>query len=443
MAFDLVVIGGGPAGYTGAIRAAKYGMKVALVEKAELGGTCLNRGCIPTKALLHSSEFFYSRSEWQSLGIITDGVNFDEDAAYKRKESITATLREGILSLVKAGGISLYQNEGKMEGAHAVRVGDELLETENILVATGSSPARLPIDGIENALTSDDVLSAPVKGKNIVVIGGGVIGMEFASYLSGIGKSVTVIEAMDKILPMFSKEITVQLSSILKSRGIKVVTGAKVIKIEKTAIAYSKNGADETVTCDAVIVAIGRKANLCGLGLESAGLIEGKFLSVDDNMWSGIEGIYAAGDVTGRVQLAHYAASSAIVAVDTMLKKTPSVDLSVCPSCVYTTPEIAVVGDVGFEGAKTGKFLLGANGKYLVNGSNRGFIKVYCNDDDVIVGAELFGNGVTELVGELAIAVKNKLTAHQIASTIHAHPTVCESIAEASEDIFGLATYKK
>ncbi len=443
MVFDLVVIGGGPAGYTGAIRGAKYGMKVALVEKTELGGTCLNRGCIPTKALLHSSELFYSRSEWQNLGIITDGVTFDQDAAYKRKDNITATLREGILSLVKSGGISLYQGDGKLEGARAVRVGDELLETENILIATGSSPARLPIDGIENALSSDEVLFAPVKGENIVVIGGGVIGMEFASYLSGIGKTVTVIEAMDKILPMFSKEITVQLASMLKTRGIKIVTSAKVIKIEKTAVAYSKNGSEETVPCDAVIVAIGRKANLGGLGLESVGLIEGKFLSVNDNMWSGVEAIYAAGDVTGRVQLAHYAASSAIVAVDTMLKKAPSVDLSVCPSCVYTTPEIAVVGDINFEGARAGKFLLGANGKYLVNGSNRGFIKVYCNDKSVIVGAELFGNGVTELVGELALAVKNKLTAHQIASTIHAHPTVCESIAEACEDIFGLATYKK
>ncbi len=444
MKFDLVVLGGGPAGYTGAIRAAKLGMSVALVEKDSVGGTCLNRGCIPTKALLHSSNLFRSKEEWEKIGIIASDVTVDQEKIYAHKEEITKTLRDGILALLKGGKIAVYNGEGKLTSKNTLDVNGEEIEFDKLLIATGSSPAALPIKGIENALNSDDVLAKPIESEEIVIIGGGVIGMEFASYLSGIGKKVTVVEAMERILPMMSKEISIQLSSVVKKNGVSLMTGAKVVEIGKDFVKVSKNDVETDIPCGVAIVAIGRKANIKGIGLEEVGVeTNGRFITVNDDMQTTVENIYAVGDAIGKVQLAHFAAASAIVAVERMCGKPASIDLSVVPSCVYTSPEVAVCGVVDFEGAKTGKFLLGANGKSLINGSNRGFIKIVCDENDVVKGAEMFGEGVTELIGETALAIRNNLTAEQIAGTIHAHPTVYEAVAEAAEDIFGLATHKR
>lgn len=439
--FDLIVLGGGPAGYTGAIRAAKLGMSVALVEKEAVGGTCLNRGCIPTKALLHSGNLFASRSEWESLGINATDVSVNEEAIYLRKNTIVQTLQDGIASLIKANKITYFNGNGKLVSKNSIAVGDEILETKNILIATGSSPARLPIEGIENALTSDDVLRAPINAQNIAIIGGGVIGMEFAQYFSSIGKTVTVIEAMDKILPMMSKEISIQLASVMKRNGVSILTSSKVIKIEKDGVWIENKGQEQKIDADAVIVAIGRKANIDGIGLEDVGVEKDRFIKVNDKMQTTVENIYAVGDCNGKVQLAHFAAASAIAAVENMNGKQSEIDLSICPSCVYTEPEIASVG--AKEGAKSGKFLLGANGRSLINGSNRGFVKIVADENDVVIGAELFGSNVTEMIGELTLAIKNKLKVEDISNTIHAHPTVYESIAEAAEDIFGLSTHKK
>ncbi len=441
MAYNLIVIGGGPAGYIGAIRASKLGMSVALVEKDSLGGTCLNRGCIPTKALLHSAEIYHNSKSFADLGINFENVTYDENSVYARKDKIVTTLREGIGALIKAGKIDLFEGIGSFQDSHTVKVGDDILEGENILIATGSSPATLPIKGIEYALTSDDVLSAPVKGDKIAIIGGGVIGMEFASYFSSIGKEVVVIEAMDKILPTLSKEISVQLTAYMKKNSVTFMTGAKVTEIGESFVKVDKNGVETAVDCDVVIVAIGRKANICGLHLENAGVEHDRIIKVDDDFKTSAKNIYAVGDVAGGIQLAHYASASAITAVENILGVENSTDMTVVPSCVYTTPEIAVVG--ASVGAKTGKFLLGANGRALINGLDRGYVKVIADENDVVIGAELFGKGVTEMVGELALAIKNKLTLHQVAGTIHPHPTIYESISEACEDIFGLASHKK
>ncbi|MCQ2602757.1 MAG: FAD-dependent oxidoreductase, partial [Clostridia bacterium] len=391
MKFDLVVLGGGPAGYTGAIRAAKLGMSVALVEKDSVGGTCLNRGCIPTKALLHSSNLFRSKEEWEKIGIIANDVTVDQEKIYAHKEEITKTLRDGILALLKGGKIAVYSGEGKLTSKNTLDVNGEEIEFDKLLIATGSSPAALPIKGIENALNSDDVLAKPIESEEIVIIGGGVIGMEFASYLSGIGKKVTVVEAMERILPMMSKEISIQLSSVVKKNGVSLMTGAKVVEIGKDFVKVSKNDVETDIPCGVAIVAIGRKANIKGIGLEEVGVeTNGRFITVNDDMQTTVENIYAVGDAIGKVQLAHFAAASAIVAVERMCGKPASIDLSVVPSCVYTSPEVAVCGKVDFEGAKQGKFLLGANGKSLINGSNRGFIKIVCDENDVVKGAEMF-----------------------------------------------------
>jgi len=438
---DLVVIGGGPAGYTGAIRAAKLGMSVALIEEKFVGGTCLNRGCIPTKALLHSSGLFASKDSWAELGVFAENVSIDENAVYAKKESIVSSLRSGIEMLIKANKIAYYNAQAKVVDKNKVQVGEEVLETKYILIATGSSPARLPIDGIENAFTSDDVLKEPVKGNKIAIIGGGVIGMEFASYFSNIGKEVVVIEAMDRILPMMSKEISIQLAQVLKKNNVTILASSKVVSIKKDGVVIEQKEIQSEISADTVIVAIGRKANINGIGLEEVGVEKDRFIKVNDNMQTSVENIYAVGDCNGRIQLAHFAAASACVAVAHMANKECNIDLSVCPSCVYTSPEVASVG--AQEGAKQGKFLLGANGRSLINGINRGFVKIIADEDDTIIGAELFGSNVTEMVGELALAIKKKLKVEDISDTIHAHPTVYESIMEAAEDIYGLSTHKK
>lgn len=442
MKFDLVVLGGGPAGYTGAIRAAKLGMRVALVEKDAVGGTCLNRGCIPTKSLLHSAALYASRSEWAALGVTAANVGFSESAAYAKKDETVSVLRGGVEKLLSACGVHVVKGDGRITGACAVEAAGERIEGERLLIATGSRPARLEVSGADLALDSDAVLASPLPDGDAVIIGGGVIGAEFASYLADTGRKVTVLEYADRILPFFSKEISVQLASALRRKGAEVIASARVTGILRDGVVYEKDGKAARAEGAFVISATGRRPNTVDIGLASIGLAGGRAIPVDACMRTTVPGVYAAGDVTGGIQLAHYASACALKAVAHMAGKEDEIDLSVVPSLVYTDPEIAVVGRVD-GGAKSGKFLLGANGKSLVNGSNRGFIKVYCDDKDRILGAELLGSGVTEIVGELSLAISRGMSARDVAGVVHAHPTVYESVAEACEDVFGLATHKR
>lgn len=442
MRFDLAVIGGGPAGYAAAVRAAKRGMSVLLAESGEIGGTCLNRGCIPTKCLLRSSELFASRSEWEALGIRADNVVFDEPSVYARKDAIVSSLKGGIETLLKGCAVTTVKARARIAGERKVAVDGETVEAANILIATGSRPAALPVKGGEYALNSDGVLAAPLGADEVVIIGGGVVGCELACYYADTGRKVTVVEAAERILPMFSKDIAVRLASALGKRGVTFDCSAKVTEIFRDGVAYTaKNGAEKRAG-GAVVVAAGRRANTENAGLETVGLAVGGKIVTDAFMRTSADGIYAAGDARDGIQLAHYAAACAVNAVENMCGTEEYADLSVVPSLVYTDPEIAVVGDLT-RGVKSGKFMLGANGKSAINGSNAGFIRVLCDENDVIVAAELMGRGVTETVSELALAIKCGLTAKQIAATVHAHPTVYESAAEACEDIFGLATHKK
>lgn len=449
MKYDLIVIGGGPGGYTGAIRAAKFGMKTALIEERDLGGTCLNRGCIPTKALLHSGEIYASRTDWAQLGINAENVTLDEEAIYLRKNAIVENLRNGVKTLVKANKIDLYEVHGEITGEHTVNAGGEELETEYILIATGSlpvgsDPSKRPIKGMEYALNSDQVLAERVQGNEIAIIGAGVIGVEFADYLSNSGRSVTLIEPLPRIVAMMNKETSTQLASIFKRKGVKIITGAKVNEIlPDHTVKYSTEKGDFEQKFDNVITSIGRTANLSGLGLEKVGISIGKRIEVNEDMYTGVAKIYACGDAIGRIQLAHYASATAITAVESMLNKPHSLDLDIVPSCIYTQPEIAFVGKKEEEvpNAKVGKFLMAANGKSQIEGMSRGFVKVVADENYTIVGAELFCVRATEMIGELALAISMGLTIEEVSSVIHPHPTVMESIDEAYSDIEGLATH--
>lgn len=442
MRFDLVVIGGGPAGYSAAVRAAKRGMTVLLAEGRDVGGTCLNRGCIPTKCLLHSSELYASRAEWASLGILAQNVSYDEKAVYSRKEEIVAALRGGIETLLKGCAVTVAKGYARLAGEGKVAVDGETVEAGNVLIATGSRPSPLPVEGGELALTSDEVLSAPLPDGDVVITGGGVVGCELACYFADTGRKVTVVEAAARILPMFSKDISVRLASALSKRGVKFDCSARVTGITANGVEYVAAGGERKSVRGTVVAAAGRRAVTENVGLATVGLPSDGRLVTDAFMRTSVKGVYAAGDVREGVQLAHYAAASAVNAVEHMCGTEEYADLSVVPSLVYTDPEIAVVGDVS-RGVKTGRFMLGANGKSLINGSNGGFIRVFCDERDKIVAAELMGRCVTETVGELALAIRCGLTAGQVASTVHAHPTVYESAAEACEDIFGLAVHKK
>ncbi len=444
--YDLIVIGGGPGGYTGAIRAAKSGMRVALIEKDKVGGTCLNRGCIPTKALLRAAELYDSRTEWENLGVTAGEVAFDESKAYANKDNIVSTLNNGVLSLVKANKIDFYEGEGRLEGEHTVSVNGQTLEGKFILLATGSVPAgynpKRPVEGIEKAYNSDSVLANPISADEIIIIGAGVIAIEFAYYYSSIGKRVTVLAPKDRILTMAGKDTASQLGVILKKKGVKIITNAQPKRVDETSVTYEAGGKEETVTADAVIAAVGRNA-VTDIGLENVGLTAEKFVRVDENMYTGVAGIYACGDLIGKIMLAHYAAASAITAVESMLGKAHSMELGVCPSCIYTLPEIAMVGakEEDDPSYKSTKFLMGGNGKALIEGCAKGFIKLVTDADDVVVGAELFCIHATDMVGELALAISKKMKASEAAAVIHPHPTVMEAMGECLEEVHGMATH--
>ncbi|MBR2967755.1 MAG: FAD-dependent oxidoreductase [Clostridia bacterium] len=267
--------------------------------------------------------------------------------------------------------------------------------------------------------------------------------MKFATYYAAIGKNVTLLAPGERIIKMMSKDASVQLSAVLKKQGVKIVTGVKVKSVGSDhTVYYATEKGEASVAGDAVVTAIGRKP-VVDIGLENVGITVEKFVNVDDNMYTGVAGIYACGDITGKMQLAHFAAASAITAVESMFGLEHSMDLSVCPSCIYTSPELASVGkkETDIENAKVGKFLMGANGKSLIEGVNRGYIKVIADQNDVVVGAEIFSVRGTDIMGELSLAISKGLKVCEVASVIHPHPTVMEAVGESLEDIHGLATH--
>ncbi len=451
MKFEVVVVGGGPGGYEAAIRCAQYGKKTALIEARELGGTCLNRGCIPTKALLHGAEVFETASTAGTYGVNTGEVSCDYPRLVNYKDGIVSKLRKGIAALEKAHGVTVIQGFGVLTDAHSIQVGEQRIETDSIILATGSAPSRPPIPGAENdkVMTSDELLSLTRCPESLVIIGGGVIGLEFASLYAALGKKVTVLEMMPAILTGIDAELARMLQKLLEQKGVTFVTGAKVTRIEdgdQLSVAYEKDGKEAQAAGEICLMSIGRKPQTAGIGCETVGIsLSRGFVDVDEHMRTNLPHIYAIGDITGKIQLAHVATAQGMVAAANCAGQSAIMKYGIVPACVYAFPEIASVGMTMEEAEKSGRkvkcgrFNVATNGKSMILGTKRGLVKVVTDaETGEILGAQIMAPRATDMIAEIAAVMKSEGTIEELADTIHPHPTICESILEAAHDVEGL-----
>ena len=447
MTYNLIVIGAGPGGYEAALEASEKGMKVALVEKDKLGVTCLNRGCVPTKTLMHTADIARELKDASKFGVNVSEYSVDAAKMQERKNEVLDTLRSGIAALMKKGKIDVYEGLGVIEGSGRVRVGDEILETENILIATGSKTFVPPIEGVDipGVVTSDELLDkADGIYEHLVIVGGGVIGMEFASLYAALGTKVTIIEALERVLAPLDKEISQNVKMIGKKRGMDIHAKARVEKFAqgedgKLITYYSEKDELQSVESDGVLVCIGRRANTDGLFADGVAVeMDRDKIVVNDKYQTSLPGVYAIGDVIGGIQLAHVATAEGRNAVAVMNGEEPSIRMDTVPSCVYTNPEIATVGITADEAKAAGldvvtkKYIMSANGKSVLSDQERGFIKVVADaESKKLLGAQMMCARATDMIGELAVAVGNGLTLDDVANIIHPHPTFVEGINEA------------
>ena len=440
MRYDVMIIGGGPGGYTAANKAAGSGLNTILFEKDQIGGTCLNRGCIPMKSLIQSAHVYRDARDGELFGVCAENVSLDYDKVKERRGAVVSQLRTGVEKSLKANKVEVVKGSAKIVEKDRISCNGEIYEGDHIIIAAGSVPAIPPIEGKEFAITSDDVLEKDHQLKDsMIIIGGGVIGCEIADALCTYGTKVTVIEMADRLLPTLEKELGTRLGMFFKKKGIEVICSAAVKKIgEDHSVVYTdKKGEEQTVQADEVLIATGRRANIAGIADESLGLELGRGVVSDETGRTSIENIYVIGDARqGNVQLAHVAEAQGENIIDLILGREPSIDMSVIPSGVYTDPEIASVGvseeqlkEKGIE-YRSRKFLTGANGKCLIENSESGFVKVI-SVGDVIVGGSIIAPHATELIAELAVAAEKKMSPEDFAKVIHPHPTISEMIWDA------------
>ncbi len=463
--YDVIVIGGGPGGYVAAIRAAQLGQKVACVEREALGGVCLNWGCIPTKSLLRNAELAsILTTDAREFGFSFDNLKLDYAVAHKRSRQVSERLVKGIGFLFKKNGVTHIQGTATLIGPKQVRVepSGQILEAKAIIIATGARPRSLPgmtVDG-QRIITSREALALTSVPKRLVVVGAGAIGMEFAYVFRSYGAEVTVIEMLPHVLPLEDDETAAEAAKAYKKQGIKMLVNTRTEGVEVTAdgvtvrVKDGASGAEQTLAADVVLVAIGVAPNSGGLGLEAAGVATDKrgFIPVDEFMRTNVPGIYAVGDVTGRLLLAHVASAQGIVAAETIAghetRPIRDADYAFMPRCTYCKPQVASLGyteaqarEKGYE-IKIGKFPFVANGKALGLNEKEGFVKIIADARyGEILGAHLVGPEVTELLPELALARTWELTTEEIARTVHAHPTISEALMEASHAVMGTAIH--
>ena len=451
--YDLLIIGAGPGGYEAAFYASDLGMKVAIAEKDRLGGTCLNRGCIPTKALMHSSDVYRDAAHGAEIGVEADGLRANRARIGERKDEVLDTLRNGIAGLIKKKKIDLLEGMAVITGEHEVKVGDDTYTAERIMIATGSKPFVPPIPGADlpGVIDSTDLIDMGAASiPEFVIIGGGVIGIEFATIYADLGDHVTVIEGLDRLLPVIDKEIGRSIKMTLEKKGVDVHVASPVQKIEQDGdklVVTLKNKKDELidVKADKVLMCVGRRPNTEGVFSDEFmakydGLKDGKgFILVDDEYKTVCPSVYAIGDAIGGIQLAHTASAEGRNAVALMNEGRATINMGTVPSCIYTDPEIAVVGMTADEAKEAGidvvtkKYPMSANGKTIIAGLDRGFIKLVARaDDHKIIGAHLLCGRASDLIGELSVAIGRGMMLEEVANIIHPHPSFAEAIMEAA-----------
>lgn len=453
--FDIVVIGGGPGGYEAALRAAELGMRVAIVERRDIGGTCLNRGCVPTKTLLHSAELYSHVRNARDLGVNIGSIDFNIGTFFKNKADVSKSLRDGLTARMEGEGINIVRGIGTLCGdGHVVRVvgSKETREItgKHIIIASGAQPAKPPIPGLDlnGVFTSDDLLDG--SGENfddLIIIGGGVIGVEFAAFYSSLGCNVTILEGLSHLLPPLDKELGQNLAAIFKKRGINIFLNAMVSGVVKEQdgrlrVDYKQKGETLSVIGSGVLCAIGRVPVTEGLLADGLSVeMEKRRIKVNENFETNLHGVYAIGDVAATIQLAHVAAAQGRRCVENIAGVVPEYDANIIPSCVYTAPEIAAVG-MTFEEAKTygvkavvGKYVMFSNARTLIAHAPRSFIKVVVEENTHrVIGAQLMCERASDIISEFTEAIVNGLTVEEFMKAVRPHPTFEEGTQEALRD---------
>ncbi|WP_328661701.1 dihydrolipoyl dehydrogenase [Nocardia salmonicida] len=473
--FDLLVIGGGPGGYVAAIRAAQRGLKVCVVEKERPGGVCLNWGCIPTKAMLRSAEVFHTLASAAEFGVYADNVRYDFAAVRQRKDAIVKELTDGVAGLLKANGVTVIEGHARFLEPTVVEVHEvgaspifdggpryaaaagtaiRRVSARDVIIATGSVPVQVPIPGagLPGVVTSDGAFGLTEVPQRLVIIGGSAVGAEWASLFATFGSQVTVVEMQDRLVPLEDKEIGDALGRSFRKRGITVLTGATVTAItEGDVLRVSVGGsAAADLDADVVLVGVGRAPNTAELGLDIAGIATDArgFIEVDDRLRTGVEHVYAIGDVTGRALLAHVASHQGITAAEVIAGHEAHIDYSVIPAATFTHPEIASVG-LTEEAARaagheviTAKFPFAALGRAKTFGETDGFIKIVAGQaHQEVLGVHIIGPSASDLIAEGALAISLEATLDELADTIHAHPTLGEIGMEAAMAGLGLPVH--
>ena len=457
--FDVVVLGAGTGGYVTAIRAAQLGLQVGLVEKDRLGGTCLHRGCIPTKALLHTAEVYQQARDGAISGVKVSGLELDWAAANQRKQKIVDQLHKGLQFLMKKNKIEVLEGEGTFESPQRMSIkggaGTRVVEATNFVIASGSYAKSLPgvkIDG-KRVINSDHALALESLPATAIVVGAGAVGVEFASMWHDLGSEVTLVEALPRITPLEDPEVSQTMERAFQKRGMTVMAGAKMdlksIKASGDGVKMKIEGGEE-LSAEILLLAVGRGANVDGLGLDkTAVVVEGGFVQVDHDLRTGEPNIYAIGDVVGGYQLAHVAAHEGIHAIEVIAGQKPEpLNYNQMPRCTYSRPQVASIGlseeqaaEAGVE-VKIGKFPFSALGRAMINDDTEGFVKIVAAaDTGEVIGAHLVGHNVTDLIAEPVLAQLLEGTAWEVGISVHAHPTLSEAIGEAAMAVDGRAIH--
>ncbi len=457
---DIAILGSGPGGYVAALRAAQLGAQVVVIEEAAVGGVCLNIGCIPTKALLRSAEVYRSFGRAKSFGLKLEGsVTPDWPAIQARKARVVKRLVGGVELLLRKAGVQVIQGRGRFVSPRVLEVttaeGKPRVECKQVVIATGSRPMQLPLPGMDlpGVIDSTGALALEELPERLLIIGGGVIGVEFADIFNAFGVQVTVVEMLDSLLPLMDAELGPALAKVLNKRRVRMhldsrVTGAEAVEGGLKATVATPKG-DIEVEADKVLVAVGRRPNVEDLGLEVAGVhVEKTGIPVDEQMQTNVPGVYAIGDVTGAWQLAHVASVGGEVAVEHALGHEAKIDYKTVPGCVYTEPEVASVGlteaqavEQGYE-VQVGKFPLSANGKALTYGENDGFVKIVAETGfGEVLGMHIFAPHASDLIHEGGLALALEATLDEVVATIHGHPTLGEAVREAALEVRGEALH--